>query len=36
MYINALLETLTEVLPSTSYFKTNFDTSMGFSLGKFK
>lgn len=32
MYINALLETLTEVLPSMSYFKTNLDTSMGFSL----
>lgn len=32
MYINALLETLTEVLPSSSYFKINFDTNMGFSL----
>lgn len=35
MYINALLETLTEVLQSSSYFKTNFDTNMGFLLGKF-
>ncbi|XP_024890910.1 FAST kinase domain-containing protein 4 [Temnothorax curvispinosus] len=32
MYINALLETLTETLLSPSYFKTNFDTGMGFSL----
>ncbi|KYQ57603.1 Protein TBRG4 [Trachymyrmex zeteki] len=32
MYINALLETLTEVLQSSSYFKTNFDTNMGFLL----
>ncbi|KYN05768.1 Protein TBRG4 [Cyphomyrmex costatus] len=32
MYINALLETLTEVLPSSSYFKINFDTNMGFLL----
>ncbi|XP_011873020.1 PREDICTED: protein TBRG4 [Vollenhovia emeryi] len=32
MYINALLEALTEVLPSSSYFKTNFDTNMGFLL----
>lgn len=34
MYINALFETLTEVLPSPSYFKTNIDTRMGFLLGK--
>ncbi|KYN20953.1 Protein TBRG4 [Trachymyrmex cornetzi] len=32
MYINALLETLTEMLPSPSYFKINFDTNMGFLL----
>ncbi|EGI57960.1 PREDICTED: protein TBRG4 [Acromyrmex echinatior] len=32
MYINALLETLTEMLPSSSYFKINFDTNMGFLL----
>ncbi|KAG5333875.1 FAKD4 protein, partial [Acromyrmex heyeri] len=35
MHINALLETLTEMLPSSSYFKINFDTNMGFLLGKF-
>ncbi|KYN34195.1 Protein TBRG4 [Trachymyrmex septentrionalis] len=32
MYINALLETLTEILPSSSYFKINCDTNMGFLL----
>ncbi|KAG5317729.1 FAKD4 protein, partial [Pseudoatta argentina] len=32
MHINALLETLTEMLPSSSYFKINFDTNMGFLL----
>lgn len=32
MYINALLETLTEILPSSSYFETNIDTNMGFLL----
>jgi len=35
MYINALSETLSKVLPSTTYFKINVDTNMGFLLGKF-
>lgn len=34
MYIDALSETLTKLLPSSSYFKTNLNTNMGFLLGK--
>ncbi|KAL6422067.1 hypothetical protein ACFW04_010850 [Cataglyphis niger] len=32
MYIDALSETLTKLLPSSSYFKTNLNTNMGFLL----
>ncbi|XP_072765045.1 FAST kinase domain-containing protein 4 isoform X2 [Anoplolepis gracilipes] len=32
MYIDALSETLTELFPSSSYFKTNLNTNMGFLL----
>lgn len=35
IYIDALTETLTKLLPSSSYFKTNCNTNMGFLLGKF-
>lgn len=35
IYVDALAETLTKLLPSSSYFKTNCNTNMGFLLGKF-
>lgn len=34
VYIDALSETLTKLFPSSSYFKTNVDTNMGFLLGE--
>lgn len=35
VYVDALSETLTKLLPSQSYFKTDINTNMGFLLGKF-
>lgn len=35
MYVDALTETLSKVLPSAAYFKTDIDTNVGVLLGKF-
>lgn len=34
--VNSVLETLTNLFPSSSYLKTNIDTEMGFILGRYK